>query len=43
MRTGVNHWIGTEVDLDPGHIIVLDGVPSPAKGAQQPPLFLAHV
>jgi len=29
---------GTEVDLGPGHII-LDGVPAPAKGAQQPPLF----
>jgi len=32
----------TEVDLGPGHI-VLDGVPHPAKGAQQPPLFSAHV
>jgi len=30
--------LGTEVDLDPGHI-VLDGVPAPAKGAQQPPSF----
>ena len=30
--------LGTEVDLGPGHI-VLDGVPSPAKGAQQPPSF----
>jgi len=30
--------LGTEVDLGPGHI-VLDGVPPPAKGAQQPPLF----
>ena len=30
--------LGTEVDLGPGHII-LDGVPAPAKGAQQPPLF----
>ena len=30
--------LGTEVDLGPGHI-VLDGVPAPAKGAQQPPLF----
>jgi len=31
--------LGTEVDLDPGHI-VLEGVPAPAKGAQQlPPLF----
>jgi len=29
---------GTEVDLGPGHI-VLDGVPAPAKGAQQPPSF----
>ena len=26
----------TEVDLGPGHV-VLDGVPAPAKGAQQPP------
>ena len=26
----------TEVDLGPGHTI-LDGVPAPAKGAQQPP------
>ena len=34
--------LGTEVDLGVGHI-VLDGVPAPAKGAQQPPLFLAHV
>jgi len=30
--------LGTEVDLGPGHI-VLDGVPAPAKGAQQPPYF----
>jgi len=30
--------LGTEVDLDPGHI-VLDGVPAPAKGAQQLPSF----
>ena len=30
--------LGTEVDLGPGHI-VLDGVPAPAKGAQQPPIF----
>jgi len=30
--------LGTEVDLGPGHShIVLDGVPAPAKGAQQPP------
>jgi len=29
------------IDFGPGHI-VLDGVPAPAKGAQQPP-FLAHV
>jgi len=28
--------LSTEVDLGPGHI-VLDGVPAPAKGAQQPP------
>ena len=32
-------WLKTpEVDLGPRHI-VLDGVPAPAKGAQQPPLF----
>ena len=30
--------LGTEVDLGPDHI-VLDGVPAPAKGAQQPPIF----
>ena len=30
--------LGTEVDLGTGHI-VLDGVPAPVKGAQQPPLF----
>ena len=30
--------LGTEVDLGPGHI-VLDGIPAPAKGAQQPPFF----
>jgi len=30
--------LGTEVDLGPGHI-VLDEVPGPAKGAQQPPAF----
>jgi len=30
--------LATEVDLVPGHI-VLDGVPAPAKGAQQPPFF----
>jgi len=28
--------LGTEVDLGPSHI-VLDGVPAPVKGAQQPP------
>ena len=28
--------LGTEIDLGPGHI-VLDGVPAPAKEAQQPP------
>jgi len=28
--------LGTEVDLGPSHI-VLDGVPAPAKGEQQPP------
>jgi len=31
--------LGTEVDLDPDHI-VLDGVPAPAKEAQQPPPIL---
>ena len=30
--------LGTEVDIGPGHI-VLDGVPPPAKGAEQPPPF----
>ena len=30
--------LGTEVDLGSGHI-VLDGVPAPAKGAQQPLSF----
>jgi len=30
--------LGIEVDLGPGHT-VLDGVPPPAKGAQQPPSF----
>jgi len=30
--------LGTEVDLGPGHI-VLDGVPAPSKGAQQPPFL----
>ena len=30
--------LGTEVDLGAGYI-VLDGVPPPVKGAQQPPLF----
>jgi len=34
--------LGTEVHLGPGHI-VLDRVPAPAKGAQQPALFSAHV
>jgi len=35
--------LGTEVDLGPGHI-VLDAIPAPAKGAQQPPpLLSAHV
>jgi len=32
----------TEVDFGPGHIVP-DGVLAPAKGAQQPPLFSAHV
>ena len=32
--------LGTEVDLGPGHIVgLLDGIPAPAKGAQQPPSF----
>ena len=31
--------LGTEVDLGSGHIVVLDGVPAPAKGAQHSPLF----
>jgi len=30
--------LGMEVDLGPGHI-VLDRVPAPVKGAQQPPSF----
>ena len=30
--------LGSEVDLVRGHI-VLDGVPAPVKGAQQPPSF----
>ena len=30
--------VGMDVDLGPGHI-VLDGVPAPVKGAQQPPIF----
>ena len=30
--------LGREVDLGPGNI-VLDGVPAPAKGAQQPPPY----
>jgi len=34
--------LGPEVDLGPGPI-VLDGVPAPAKGAWQLPLFSAHV
>jgi len=35
--------LGTEVELGPGHI-VLDGIPLPAKEAQQPPpLFSAHI
>jgi len=28
--------LGTEVDLGPGHIVI-DRVPAPAQGAQQPP------
>jgi len=28
--------LGTELDIGPGHI-VLDGIPAPKKGAQQPP------
>ena len=31
-------WYGSKLDLGPGHI-VLDGVPAPAKEAQQPPSF----
>ena len=42
MAGWMNGWmktlLGTKVDLGPGHI-VLDGVPAPAKGAQQPPSF----
>ena len=38
MAGWINMSLGTEVDLGPGHI-VLDGVPAPAKGAQQPPSF----
>jgi len=35
--------LGREVDVGSGHI-VLDRVPAPAKGAEQPPpLFSAHV
>jgi len=35
--------LGTEVHLGPGRI-VLDGDPAPpAKGAQQPPLFIARL
>jgi len=34
--------LGTEVDLDPGHI-VLNGSKLCAKGAQQPPIFSAYV
>jgi len=34
--------LGTEVDLGPSHIVgLLDGVPDPAKGEQQPPLLLS--
>ena len=33
--------LGTEVDIGQGHI-VLDGIPAPAKGAQQP-LSLIHI
>ena len=38
MAGWVKTLLGTEVDLGPGHIL-LDGVPAPAKVAQQPPLF----
>jgi len=34
--------LGTEVLLGSGDT-VLDGVPAPAKGTQQPPLFSAHL
>ena len=41
-----NGWmktpLGKEVYLSPCHI-VLDGVPAPVKGAQQPSVFSAHV
>jgi len=37
--------LGTEVDLDPGHIVLdRDIAPPPVKGAHHPsPLFSAHV
>jgi len=35
--------LGTEVDLVPGHIVLDEDPAPPAKGAQQPPLFSAHV
>jgi len=35
--------LGTEVDLDPGHIVLDGNLAPPAKAAQQPPLFLVHV
>jgi len=34
--------LGTEVGLGPGHIVLDGDPPPPRKGAQQPPLFLAH-
>jgi len=34
--------LGTEVDLGPCHIVP-DGVPAPAKGAQQPPPFFRPI
>jgi len=38
MAGWMNTPLGMEVDLGPGHN-VLDGIPAPAKGAQQPPIF----
>jgi len=35
--------LGTEVYLGQGHIVLNGGPSPPAKGAQHPPLFSAHV